>query len=140
MKSSVTPLNVALDAVALVLEIFGWASVVWLPMMALCALLLPAVREAVGTIQLLVLALLFPLLGLLLKWLARGVLGRKRVRMVLLSIALAYLGVSPFLVLIFLDRGSAGRVFVLSVQGVAYLVAAAVVALGLTARARLPEG
>jgi hypothetical protein len=142
MKSSLTPLNLAVDSVALFVANLGWVFVVWLPIL-LVVIFFPLRKTGSSALSLAFflsfLAALCILIGLFLKWLAQGVVQRKRVRTAVLSFVLACWGIlqilSPFLT----RQLAVGR-FTWSVQGIMFLGAAAVVMLVLTDRAKPFEG
>jgi hypothetical protein len=89
--NSLTPLDAAADAVAFFLAMLAWVFFVWFP------IILFAVFYRVRTSQTSLISLASVILGLLIlsylfgalfKWLAEGVLQRKRIRMGLLALVL----------------------------------------------------
>jgi hypothetical protein len=84
MKSSLTPINLALDAVAFLVMVFGWAFLVGLPVFAVFEVvhLADPGESVTGLLQDFMQLLIFGLgVGLSLKWIAGGIIERKRIRM-----------------------------------------------------------
>ena len=133
------PINVTIDAGALFIAALSWVCLVWIPaILVLVPFILrrPTVPALAYIVVLIPIAGVAVLLGLLLKWLAKGVVLRKRAR-ILFSMALLILWA---MIVVVPARHSSPRsglkVFSSWVQAAALLCAASVVGLGLTKGAR----
>ena len=136
-----TPLNVAVDSVAMFIASFGWALIVWLPIVLVVVffrLRKTAASVAGLTLFLVALAVTLIVSGLFLKWMAQGLVLRKWVRTVALSLTLATLGILEIRAY-FLPQQPVMHPHKLLAQGVMWLMVAAVAALGLSDKAKLFE-
>ena len=137
MKSSLTPINLAVDSVALFLAMLAWAFLVWAPLLLAFALFfMTKTSPLISLLILLFVTSILLLLGFLLRWLAHGVIQRKWARTGLSVLILGLWGIKQGLSPLLLRNGSARRTFENPEMGIALICAAAVAALGLTKHAR----
>jgi hypothetical protein len=140
MKDSLAPINVAVDSVAFFVGMVAWGYGVWLPLLLVLAICMVNVPVGASVLLLSLFTAVFVPLGILLKWLANGLILRKRVRTGLSILALAFLGFTTgFGPLLTKSQPALDRPDECLV-GIAFLSAAAVAALGLTKRARGIDG
>jgi hypothetical protein len=128
-------LDLILDGLGMALEVAGWIFIVWAPLGAVCTLFVDQVRNLIGVTGILIATVAAPLIGILVRWLARGLVQRKRGRIVLLALVLSLCGISQlFLVLTMLLMGKTATAMILLVQSVGYLIGAACTFLALRTR------
>lgn len=142
LRRASSPINVAVDAAGLFIAALSWVCLVWVPIILL---LVPFILRKTSVPTLAYIVILIPiavgsvLVGLLLQWLAGGVVRRRPAR-ILFSVALLVLWA---VVLVVPPRRSPPRpglkVFQSWVQAVALFCAAGFTAVGLTNRARIAD-
>jgi hypothetical protein len=138
MRDAFRPTNVAVDSVGLFVAAIAWVFVIWIPIILLAVLFYLRNSKGSGAPTLALLLILLPciaifvILGFLLKWVALGIIRRKRpviVLSVLVLTAWAFiLGRSVLLP----QNHSISKAFEVSLQAIALLGAGCVTALGLT--------
>jgi hypothetical protein len=137
MKNSFSPINLAVDSVAIYMSFFSWLFIVWIPVFLIAVIFFVAkVPAPTSFVALLIFSMLLMPLGILLKWLADGIIQRKWARMGLSVLVLGFLSIK----LGFSPPHVAGRLtstaFERSVVGIGLLSAALVLALGFAMGAR----
>jgi hypothetical protein len=136
MSDRLTPINVALDSVSFFVASVAWVFLVWCPI--LVAFLLFYLRKTLvvsAFIFLLFTAIFLPL-GLLLRWLAHGMIERKRMRLGLSAIVLGLLGILNVFAPPFSQRHLGPRLIEQLGIGILLLCSAAIAAVGSTRSAR----
>jgi hypothetical protein len=141
MKSSLSAIYVAVNSAGIFVSVCAWVFIVWVPILvafvAFCVEKWP-VGESLGLLAY-VTAIFFPL-GLLLKWMARGLVLRKKLRTFLTTFILSCLGLRIGLSPLVMEAQSDSPAIDRYLIGIVFLSAAVVAALGLTKRARGSDG
>jgi hypothetical protein len=136
MSDRLTPINVAVDSVSFLVATVAWAFLVWCPILVAFALFyLRRTLVTSAMAVLLVTAFCLPL-GLLLRWLAHGMIERKRTRLGLSAIVLGLWGILYGFVPLFSQRHLEPRLFEQLGMGILLLCSAAIAAVGSIKSAR----
>ena len=89
VKGSITPLHIALDAVAVLTGFLGWVLILWMPFVLAGVCLIEAKRQEFDSGNIVVAsvieAIVLPV-GILLCYLARGIIKRAKIRIALVTL------------------------------------------------------
>jgi hypothetical protein len=141
MKASLSPINIAVDAVALFVGMIAWVYIVWAPLFCAVVLLCLVKQPVSGLLVVLsAIATVLILLGILLKWLSNGLAMRKPIRTCLSILVLAFLSLKLGFIPLVMGSHPAPPPIDQCMIGIAFLLAASIAALGLTKNARQSNG
>ena len=137
MNDRSTPINVAVDSVAFLVAMLAWLFLIWGPILVAFALFYLTKTKVLASVLgvLVVTAICFPL-GLGLRWLARGIIQRKRTRLGLSAIVLGLWGILYGFVPLFSQRQLGPKLYERLGMGILFLCSAAIAALGSTRSTR----
>jgi hypothetical protein len=95
MKSLAGAVGIAVDSVGFLVGVLAWGFIVWAPVIIGVVVLVAAGRQSDGLLFIFVaFSSIFVLLGLFLKWLAKGIVGRGALRTVFSAVVLALSAIS----------------------------------------------
>lgn len=137
MKNSITPINIAVDSAAIFVSFLSWTFGFWTPIF-LAYVLFCIVRPlfAVSILLFTLFTALFLPFGMLLKWLANGIVQRKRARTVFSVLVLVFLSCTQGFVPLFARSQKNQSPFEHLLIGIAMLFVAVITSMGLTKGAR----